>query len=177
MYSMLCWHFYSVKRILSEKCFSLWGFFQLLRGLRLGRLRSERLSLKYTQMQVNDKELQKNKKHTRAIHIMCNIEIVPNLFSLCSTVMYAQISIQYNQCKLRYQKTSVVAQRPVTIFSEACMFHLPEFPLQECKILVSVYNTLMAQKPTKHLIGHLTVGREKNSEDQHWSLMMQSSGQ
>lgn len=52
------------------------------------------------------------------------------------------------------------------------MFSLPEFPLQQCKIIVSVFETHTIRKSTKHLIGQLTVGKEKNSEDKHWSLMM-----
>lgn len=54
------------------------------------------------------------------------------------------------------------------------MFSLPEFPLQQCKILVSVYETHATRKSAKHLIGQLTVGKEKSSEDKHWRLMMRS---
>ncbi|KAM9352092.1 synaptotagmin-2 [Symphorus nematophorus] len=93
----------------------------------------------------------------------------------CSdTVLYARISVQCNQSKLRYQKTSAVARRLVTVFNEVLMFSLPELPLQQCKILVSVYETHTTRKSTKHLIGQLTVGKEKSSEDRHWSLMMHS---
>lgn len=88
--------------------------------------------------------------------------------------LYARISVQCNQCKLRYQKTSAVARSLVTVFNEVLMFSLPEFPLQQCKILVSVYETHMNRKSAKHLIGQLTVGKEKSLEDEHWSLMMRS---
>lgn len=54
------------------------------------------------------------------------------------------------------------------------MFSLPEFPLEQCKILVFVYETHTTKKSTKHLIGQLTVEKEKSSEDEHWSLMMRS---
>uniref|UniRef100_A0A3Q3KCQ1 Uncharacterized protein n=1 Tax=Monopterus albus TaxID=43700 RepID=A0A3Q3KCQ1_MONAL len=44
----------------------------------------------------------------------------------------------------------------------------------DCKILVSVYETHTSRKSTKYMIGQLTVGKEKSSEDKHWSLMMRS---
>ncbi|XP_041795373.1 synaptotagmin-5 [Chelmon rostratus] len=92
---------------------------------------------------------------------------------MCSdAALYARISVQCNQCKLRYQKTSAVARCLVTVFNEVFMFSLPEFPMQQCKIMVSVFETHTIRKSTKHLIGQLTVGKEKNSEDKHWSLMM-----
>ncbi|XP_023262997.1 synaptotagmin-2-like [Seriola lalandi dorsalis] len=84
--------------------------------------------------------------------------------------LYARISVQCNQCRLRYQKTSVVARCLVTVFNEVLMFSLPEFPLEQCKIMVSVYETRITRKSTKHLMGQLTLG----SEDKHWNLMMRS---
>ncbi|XP_029290059.1 synaptotagmin-6 [Cottoperca gobio] len=88
-------------------------------------------------------------------------------------VLYARISVQCNQSKLRYQKTSSVARSLVTVFNEVVMFSLPEFPLEQCKILVSVYE-MCTTRSTKHLIGQLTVGKKKNSENEHWSLIMRS---
>lgn len=88
--------------------------------------------------------------------------------------LYAKISVQCNQRKSRHQKTSAVAHCLVTVFNEALMFSLPELPLQQCKISVSVYETNMMRNSAKCLIGQLTVGKEKNSEDEHWSLMMHS---
>ncbi|XP_044212919.1 synaptotagmin-2 [Thunnus albacares] len=88
--------------------------------------------------------------------------------------MYARISVQCNQCKLRYQKTSAVARCMMTVFNEVVMFSLPEVPLEQCKILVSVYETITTMKSAKRLIGQLTVGKEKSLEDKHWSLMMRS---
>ncbi|XP_068596006.1 synaptotagmin-2 [Brachionichthys hirsutus] len=94
---------------------------------------------------------------------------------ICSdAALHARISVQCNQCKLRYQKSSLVARCPVTVFNEVFLFALPEIPLQQCKILVSVYETHMMSKPTKHLIGQLTVGKKNSSEDRHWSMMMHS---
>ncbi|KAL6107242.1 uncharacterized protein ACO6RY_10919 [Pungitius sinensis] len=86
--------------------------------------------------------------------------------------LYARISVQCNQHKLRYQKTSAVAYSLVTVFNEVLMFSLPEFPLEQCKVSVSVYETHMTRKLPKHLIGHLTLGKEENSQDKHWSSMM-----
>ncbi|XP_076590022.1 synaptotagmin-2 isoform X2 [Chaetodon auriga] len=101
------------------------------------------------------------------------LKVRVRLTEMCSdTALQARISVQCNHCKLRYQKTSAVARCPVTVFNEVFMFSLPEFPLQQCKIMVSVFETHMTRKSTKHLIGQLTVGKEKNSEDKHWSLMM-----
>lgn len=97
------------------------------------------------------------------------------LTGICSNaVLYARISVQCNQCKLRYQKTSAVARCLMTVFNEVLMFSLPEFPLDQCKISVSVYETHTTRKTTKQLIGQLTVGKEKSSEDKHWRLMMRS---
>ncbi|XP_034390030.1 synaptotagmin-5 [Cyclopterus lumpus] len=88
------------------------------------------------------------------------------------TALYARISVQRNRCKLRYQKTSAVACSLVTVFNEVLMFSLPEFPLEQCKIAVSVYETCAARKSPKRLIGQLTLGKGKSSEDEHWSSMM-----
>ncbi|XP_074534376.1 synaptotagmin-5 [Halichoeres trimaculatus] len=94
---------------------------------------------------------------------------------ICSdNALYARITVQCNQCKLRYQKTSAIAHCLVTVFNEVFMFSLPEFPLEQCKISVSVYETHMTRKSTKHLVGQLTVEKDKSSEDKHWSLMMHS---
>lgn len=90
------------------------------------------------------------------------------------TALYARISVQCNQCKLRYQKTSAVARCLVTVFNEVFIFSLPELPLEQCKVLVAVYETRKSRRSTKHLVGQFTVGREKTLEDKHWSLMMQS---
>lgn len=122
-------------------------------------------------MQVNNKHVNKNK--VMHIHTVYK-HTIPNLPSLCCIALYARISVQCNQCKLRYQKTSVVARCLVTVFNEVFMFSLPDFPLQQCKIVVSVFETRTTRKPTKHLIGQLAVGKEKSSEDKHWSLMMSS---
>lgn len=97
------------------------------------------------------------------------------LAEICpDAALYARISVQCNQCKLRYQKTSAVARCLVTVFNEVLMFTLPEFPLEQCKIMVSMYETRTTRKSTKQLIGQLTVGKENYSEDKHWSLMMRS---
>ncbi|KAM8891317.1 synaptotagmin-2 isoform 2-T2 [Spinachia spinachia] len=95
------------------------------------------------------------------------------LTEICSDgALYARISVQCNQHKLSYQKTSAVAHSLVTVFNEVLMFSLSEFPLDQCKISVSVYETHMTRKLPKHLIGQLTLGKEENSQDKHWSLMM-----
>ncbi|XP_029379783.1 synaptotagmin-2 isoform X2 [Echeneis naucrates] len=88
--------------------------------------------------------------------------------------LYARISVQYNQSRLRYQKTSAVSRCLVTVFNEVLMFSLPEFPLEQCKIMVSIYETRRTRKATKQLMGQLTVGKEKAAEDEHWNLMMRS---
>ncbi|KAE8295973.1 Synaptotagmin-5 Synaptotagmin IX [Larimichthys crocea] len=103
------------------------------------------------------------------------LKVKTAITEMCSdAALYARISVQCNQCKLRYQKTSIVARCLVTVFNEVFMFSLPDFPLQQCKIVVSVFETRTTRKPTKHLIGQLAVGKEKSSEDKHWSLMMSS---
>lgn len=101
-----------------------------------------------------------------------NAQLLMTLF-LC-TALYVKISVQCNQYKLRYQRTSVVARCLVTIFNEVLMFSLPEFPMERCKILVSVYQTRTTWKSPKQLVGQLTVGKERIAEDEHWNLMMRS---
>ncbi|XP_039891008.1 synaptotagmin-2 isoform X3 [Simochromis diagramma] len=49
-----------------------------------------------------------------------------------------------------------------------------EVHLERCKILVSIYETRPTSKSAKQLIGQLSVGKEKSSEDEHWTLMMRS---
>ncbi|CAL8262330.1 unnamed protein product [Merluccius merluccius] len=89
------------------------------------------------------------------------------------TALYARIIVQCNQCKLRHQKTTAVRQCQVTVFNQVLMFSLPEFPPQECNVAISVYETDATRKH-KHLVGQLTVGKDKRSEDHHWTLMMRS---
>ncbi|MED6257963.1 hypothetical protein ATANTOWER_001113 [Ataeniobius toweri] len=91
-----------------------------------------------------------------------------------AAVLYARISIQCNQSKLRYQKTSAVPRCPVTVFNEVLMFSLPDFPLEQSKILVSVYETQSTGRSTKCLLGQLSVGKDRSSEDEHWTLMVRS---
>ncbi|XP_030587734.1 synaptotagmin-2 [Archocentrus centrarchus] len=89
--------------------------------------------------------------------------------------LYARISVQCNQCKLKYQKTSAVARSLLTVFNEVFLFSLPEVHLERCKILVCVYETHTARKSAKRLIGQLSVGTDKSSEtNEHWTLMMRS---
>uniref|UniRef100_A0A3P9PUT1 C2 domain-containing protein n=1 Tax=Poecilia reticulata TaxID=8081 RepID=A0A3P9PUT1_POERE len=79
-----------------------------------------------------------------------------------------------NQSKLRYQKTSAVHRCPVTVFNEVLMFSLPDVPLEQCKILVSVYETQSTGRSNKCLLGQLSVGKDRSSEDEHWTLMVRS---
>ncbi|KAM4734020.1 synaptotagmin-2 [Anableps anableps] len=88
--------------------------------------------------------------------------------------LYARISIQCNQSKLRYQKTSAVPHSPVTVFNEVLMFSLPDVPLEQSKILVLVYETQSAGRSTKCLLGQLSIGKDRSSEDEHWTLMVRS---
>ncbi|KAM9376686.1 synaptotagmin-6 isoform 2-T2 [Pholidichthys leucotaenia] len=95
------------------------------------------------------------------------------LGEMCSdAVLYARVSIQCNQCKLPYQKSSAVSRCLVTVFNEVLMFSLPESPLDQCKIMVSVYETHTTSKSARNMIGQFCVWKEKNSEDEHWTLMM-----
>ncbi|KAK5620508.1 hypothetical protein CRENBAI_022928 [Crenichthys baileyi] len=91
-----------------------------------------------------------------------------------AAVLYARISIQCNQSKLRYQKTSGVPRCPVTVFNEVLMFSLPDFPLEQSKILISVYETQSTGRSTKCLLGQLSVGKDRSTEDEHWTLMVRS---
>ncbi|KAM4572557.1 synaptotagmin-5 [Odontesthes bonariensis] len=97
------------------------------------------------------------------------------LTEMCpDTALYARISVQCNRSKRRYQKTSAVASSPVTVFNEVLMFSLPDLTLEQCKISVAVYETCTTKKSNKRVIGQLNVGKEKSSEDEHWTLMVRS---
>lgn len=97
------------------------------------------------------------------------LQTVTNL----DTALYGRISVQCNQYRQRHQKTTAVRQSPVTVFNQVLMFSLLEFPPQECSVAISVYET-DANRKHKHLVGHMTVGKERRSEDQHWTMMMQA---
>ncbi|XP_057693090.1 synaptotagmin-6 isoform X2 [Corythoichthys intestinalis] len=90
------------------------------------------------------------------------------------SALYVRISVQCDRCKLKYQKTSAVTRGTMTVFNEVLVFSLPEFPLQQCKILVSLYGTHLSKKSPKQLIGQLMVKKDKNSENEHWDLMLRS---
>ncbi|XP_077425701.1 synaptotagmin-1-like [Vanacampus margaritifer] len=88
--------------------------------------------------------------------------------------LYAKISVQCNRCKLKHQKTSAMARGAMTVFNEVLVFSLPEFPVQQCKILVSVFETHSTRKSSKHLIGQLTIKKDNHSQNEHLSLMLRS---
>lgn len=94
--------------------------------------------------------------------------------SHANEALYARITVHCNQSKLPYQKTSAVPRCPLTVFNEVLIFSLPESPADQCKVLVYVYESHTPKKSSKHLIGQLSVGKDKSSEDEHWSLMMRS---
>nr|XP_057932490.1 synaptotagmin-5 [Doryrhamphus excisus] len=91
--------------------------------------------------------------------------------------LYARITVQCNRCKLKYQKTSAMEHGTMTVFNEVLVFSLPDFDLQQCKIMVSIFETHSSRKPSKHLIGQLVVKKDKHSEDKHWGLMIRSARQ
>ncbi|RVE72080.1 hypothetical protein OJAV_G00058290 [Oryzias javanicus] len=91
--------------------------------------------------------------------------------------LYARISVQCNQSRLKPQKTSAVARSAVTVFNEVLIFLLPDFAVDQCKILVSVYETCSDAKSSRSLIGHLSVGKDRSLEDEHWTLMVRSMRQ
>lgn len=93
---------------------------------------------------------------------------------VCYTALYARISVQCNQCKLKYQKSSAVSRCLLTVFNEVFLFSLPEVHLERCKIVVSVYETHTSRKSAKQLIGQLSVAMDRSSENEHWTLMMRS---
>lgn len=92
---------------------------------------------------------------------------------VCSAALYARISVQCNQNKSKYQKTSRVARCPVTVFNEVLMFSLPDAPLLQCNILVSVFETDSTGKSSKRLMGQLSV----STAHEHWVLMVGSARQ
>ncbi|XP_076118329.1 synaptotagmin-2 [Alosa pseudoharengus] len=88
--------------------------------------------------------------------------------------LYVRTSVQCNQCKLRHQKTAPKTRWDVTVFNEVMIFVLPDPPVRDCTIVVSVYELNPGKKSSKHLIGQLTIGKGRQSEDEHWKLMMRS---
>lgn len=97
-----------------------------------------------------------------------------NTHFLCCTVLYVRISVQCNRCKLKHQKTSAVVRGTVTVFNEVLVFSLPEFPVQQFKILVSVFETYSNRNLPKQMIGQLTMKKDNNSDSEHLDLMLRS---
>lgn len=97
--------------------------------------------------------------------------------SISNEVLYARITVQCNQSKLPYQKTAAVSRCMLAVFNEVLIFSLPQSFMEQCKVLVYVYEMSTSKKSSKHLIGQLIVGKDKCSEDEHWSLMMRSARQ
>ncbi|XP_056453935.1 synaptotagmin-2-like [Gadus chalcogrammus] len=89
------------------------------------------------------------------------------------SALHARISVRCDQSKLRQQRTTAVHQGQVTVFNQVLMFSLLEFPPQECSIALSVYKT-GGNRRHKHLVGQLTVAKQRRAEDLHWTLMMHS---
>ncbi|KAJ8003212.1 hypothetical protein DPEC_G00167060 [Dallia pectoralis] len=90
------------------------------------------------------------------------------------STIYARISVLCNEFKLRHQKSTVKTRWKVTAFNEVMMFTLPDPPIRECDIVVSVYEIHAAKKSSKRLLGQVAFGKTNSSEDEHWSSMMRS---
>ncbi|KAI4875798.1 hypothetical protein NFI96_017135, partial [Prochilodus magdalenae] len=88
--------------------------------------------------------------------------------------LYARISVLCNQCKIRHQRTSEKIRWDVTVFNEVLIFVLPDSPIRECSITVSVYELRPGKKSSKRMIGQILLGKGKTFEDEHWKLMMRS---
>ncbi|XP_035654498.1 synaptotagmin 1-like isoform X1 [Oncorhynchus keta] len=88
--------------------------------------------------------------------------------------LYARISVLCNQFKLRHQKSTAKTLCEVTVFNEVMMFTLPDPQIRACCIVVSVYKINAARKSSKCLVGQVTFGKGKRSEEEHWCLMMRS---
>ncbi|KAK7891945.1 hypothetical protein WMY93_023908 [Mugilogobius chulae] len=96
--------------------------------------------------------------------------------SSSKTALFARISVTCNQYRQKSQKSSVVAYGFVTVFNEVFYFTMPEDPLMQCRISVSVFEKeVMTRKSPKRLIGQVILGKEKTCEDKHWTLMMRSA--
>ncbi|XP_030622834.1 synaptotagmin-A [Chanos chanos] len=89
-------------------------------------------------------------------------------------VLYARISVVCNQCKLHAQRTSQKTPWEVTVFNEVMTFILPDSQIKECMITVTVYEMQPGRKSSKRLTGQIMLGKGKNIEDEHWTLMMRS---
>ncbi|XP_077566611.1 synaptotagmin-12 [Stigmatopora nigra] len=90
------------------------------------------------------------------------------------SALCVRISVQCDRCKLTDQKTAAVVRGPVTVFNKVLFFSLPEFPLEQCTILGSVYETHLNKKTSKQLIGQVMLKKDKTSENEHWGLMLRS---
>ncbi|RXN18213.1 synaptotagmin-2-like protein [Labeo rohita] len=88
--------------------------------------------------------------------------------------LYARTSVTCNHCKLRHQRTAQKQRWEVTVFNEVLTFVLPDQQIRECTIIVSVYEIQPSKKSFKRLIGHIHIKKAKTSENEHWTLMMQS---
>ncbi|KAM6946373.1 synaptotagmin-2 [Aplochiton taeniatus] len=94
--------------------------------------------------------------------------------TLADTALHARVGVQCNRCKLHHQKTSSMTRRRVTVFNQALMFSLPELQIRQCSIVVSVYQSQAGSKSSQRLIGQLTLGTGRSTDNQHWNLMMNS---
>ncbi|KAK6320223.1 hypothetical protein J4Q44_G00093300 [Coregonus suidteri] len=105
---------------------------------------------------------------------LLKIRALPQPSKIDKVQLYARISVLCNQFKLRHQKSTTKTLCEVTVFNEVMMFTLPDPLIRACCIVVSVYEIHAARKSSKRLVGQVTFGKGKSSEDEHWSLMMRS---
>ncbi|KPP67547.1 hypothetical protein Z043_113846 [Scleropages formosus] len=88
--------------------------------------------------------------------------------------LYARICVVCNRRKLQHQSTSLRTRWDVTVFNETVTFTLPDQPVRECAVTVSVYEVAAGRKSSRRLVGQAALGKAWGSEDEHWRLMMRS---
>lgn len=92
--------------------------------------------------------------------------------SLSLPDVYARIDVSCRHHRQKHQKSRPRAHTPLIIFNETFLFHMPEPPVWDCTVLVSIYQ--VGSDP-RHLIGQATVEKSRAREaSDHWDLVKKS---
>ncbi|NXT39718.1 SYT12 protein, partial [Pelecanoides urinatrix] len=156
------------------------------RNTVLGEVRVTLSELKASQSLVLCEELQENTKDVvgevlvslKCLPISQRIEVgllkAKTTFprSTADKNVYARIDFSCRSHRKKHQKSRPRAHTPLIIFNETFLFHMPEPPVWDCTVLVSIYE---ADSDPRHLLGQATLGKRRASEAaDHWDLMIKS---
>ncbi|NXY75367.1 SYT11 protein, partial [Glareola pratincola] len=156
------------------------------RNAVLGEVRVTLNDLKASQSLVLCKELQKTTKDIvgevlvslKCLPISQRIEVgllkakTTSPRSTAEKNVYARIDVSCRRHREKHQKSRPRAHTPLIIFNETFLFHMPEPPVWDCTVLISIYEV---GSDSRHLLGQATLGKRRASEAaDHWGLMIKS---